>query len=68
MATPKLSQLPQVPQERGRRSAPNLGAWPRLMRAETDAAYVNERSRRPLPFCKRSKWKKKINGEVVPSD
>jgi hypothetical protein len=44
MATPKLSQLPQVPQERGRRSAPNLAAWPRLMRAETAAAYVDEKS------------------------
>ena len=44
MATPKLSQLPQVPQERGRRSASNLGAWPRLMRAETAAAYVDEKS------------------------
>ena len=50
------------------RPVSNPGSWPRLMRAETDAAYVDERSRRPLPFCKRSKWKKKINGEVVPSD
>ena len=44
MAASQLSQLPQVPQGRGRRSGPNPGGWPRLMRAETAAAYCDERS------------------------
>ena len=44
MATPKLSQLPQVPQGVGYQLASNSSSWPRLMRAETAAAYVDEKS------------------------